>query len=162
MTSEDYHRLKTPPRMAMRLDVLFLLLLSINWTHANENGFQASEGFISKEVEKKNENLCTLCEHFAAQALDYITKNKTQEEVIENRHHACAKLHHLNEQCILLVDYYAPLFFLEIELLQLEDFCTKKKITPHNQSYILSLHSLSKDRHQSQSSPHPPRLTMVK
>ena len=27
---------------------------------------------------------------------------------------------------------------------------------------ILSLHSLSKDRHQSQSSPHPPRLTMVK
>ena len=123
--------------MAMRLDVLFLLLLSINLTHANENGFQASEGFVSKEVEKKNENLYTLCEQFAAQALDYITKNKTQEEVIESRHHACAKLHHLHEQCILLVDYYAPLFFLEVELLQPEDFCTKKKITSQSKLYFI-------------------------
>ncbi|CAA7389290.1 unnamed protein product [Spirodela intermedia] len=110
--------------MAVRLGLLFLLLVSVNWVHADVRSIEASDLAVS-EGKVKNENLCILCEQFAGQALDYLNDNKTQEEAIESLHHACSELHHLREQCILLVDYYAPLFFLEIGLVQPEQFCTK-------------------------------------
>ncbi|MQL92340.1 hypothetical protein Taro_024961 [Colocasia esculenta] len=121
-------------RMGDRLMFLFLLFLSINWIHADARSLEISDpavlqvpGIESSVLSEniKTEKLCTLCEQFTAQAVEYLSNNKTQTEIIENLHHACFQLHNLKEQCILLVDYYAPLFFVEVGLVHPEDFCTK-------------------------------------
>ncbi|KAL8224744.1 hypothetical protein R6Q57_017301 [Mikania cordata] len=73
----------------------------------------------------KNDNLCSLCEEYTSEALFYLQQNKTQQEIVSLLHESCSKLHSLKQQCITLVDYYAPLFFLEISTIQPEDFCGK-------------------------------------
>lgn len=40
----------------------------------------------------KNDNVCTLCEEFAAEALNYLSENKTQTEIIKVLHKSCSKL----------------------------------------------------------------------
>ncbi|XP_078435022.1 uncharacterized protein LOC144706018 [Wolffia australiana] len=125
--------------MVVRLGLLFLLFLSIKCINADVKGVE--ESVISNKFsspiyyssdfhsffgrQRNNNNLCTLCEEFASQALDYFNSNKTQEEPIERLHHACSQLHHLKEQCISLVDYYAPHFFVEVGSVQPEAFCKK-------------------------------------
>lgn len=79
------------------------------------------------EVGKKD-NVCTLCKEYTAEALSYLDANKTQEEIIHILHGSCSKLHSLKEECIVLVDRYAPLFFLEISSIQPADFCQKTKL----------------------------------
>ncbi|XP_078436539.1 saposin B domain-containing protein [Wolffia australiana] len=111
--------------MAARLGLFFLLFLSIKCINADVKGVEESAISVSPEGKAMNDNLCTLCEEFASQALDYFHSNKTQEEIIERLHHGCSQLHHLKEQCILLVDYYAPLFFVEVGSVQPEAFCKK-------------------------------------
>lgn len=37
----------------------------------------------------RNDNLCTLCEEFASEAVDYLAENKTQTEIIGLLHVAC-------------------------------------------------------------------------
>ncbi|KAK9067785.1 hypothetical protein SSX86_011896 [Deinandra increscens subsp. villosa] len=73
----------------------------------------------------KNDNLCSLCEEYTSEALIYLQQNKTQQEIISTLHESCSKLHSLKQQCVTLVDYYAPLFFLELSTIQPEDFCGK-------------------------------------
>ncbi|KAI3674769.1 hypothetical protein L2E82_51884 [Cichorium intybus] len=73
----------------------------------------------------KNDNLCSLCEEYASEALFYLEQNKTQTEIISILHQSCDKLQSLKRQCVTLVDYYAPLFFLEITTIKPEDFCGK-------------------------------------
>jgi saposin len=71
----------------------------------------------------RNKELCTLCEEFAALAIGYLNKNKTQTEIISILHKTCSKLLNLEQQCIALVDVYAPLFFLEVSTVQPKEFC---------------------------------------
>lgn len=74
----------------------------------------------------KNDNLCSLCEEYTSEALFYLEQNKTQTEIISILHQSCDKLQNsLKRQCITLVDYYAPLFFVEIATIKPEDFCGK-------------------------------------
>ncbi|KAJ9545051.1 hypothetical protein OSB04_024758 [Centaurea solstitialis] len=73
----------------------------------------------------KNDNLCTLCETYAGEALFYLQQNKTQTEILSILHQSCSKLQSLQRQCITLVDYYAPLFFLEVSSVKPSDFCGK-------------------------------------
>ena len=40
----------------------------------------------------KNE-VCTLCEQYTGQAIDYLKQNKTQTEIIELLHQSCSQLH---------------------------------------------------------------------
>ena len=47
-----------------------------------------------------NENVCTLCEEFASQALDYISENKTQLEIITYLHNSCSQLKSFKQQVI--------------------------------------------------------------
>lgn len=47
---------------------------------------------------KRNEQLCTLCENFTAQAAQYLSKNKTQTEIIETLRQACSELKPFEEQ----------------------------------------------------------------
>ncbi|KAK3017484.1 hypothetical protein RJ639_005988 [Escallonia herrerae] len=73
----------------------------------------------------RNENVCKLCEEFAAEALNYLAENKTQTEIMVILHKSCSKLLSFKEECITLVDYYAPLFFLEVSSVQPGNFCQK-------------------------------------
>ncbi|KAL3830251.1 hypothetical protein ACJIZ3_019053 [Penstemon smallii] len=86
-----------------------------------------------------NENLCTLCEEFTAEALNYLSENKTQTEIISTLHKSCSKIPSFKQQCIVLVDYYAPLFFLEVSNIQAEDFCQKVALCEKDVSISLEL-----------------------
>ncbi|KAK6943390.1 Saposin-like type B, region 1 [Dillenia turbinata] len=79
---------------------------------------------VLKEV-GKNVKVCTLCEQFVDQALTYLAENQTQTDVINILHNSCAALHAFKQECITLVDYYAPLFFAEISTIEPETFCQK-------------------------------------
>ncbi|KAK1383411.1 Saposin B domain-containing protein [Heracleum sosnowskyi] len=78
----------------------------------------------SKDVGKK-ENVCTLCEEFATDAQNYLSANKTQKEIVDMLQKSCSKLHSFNQECLTLVEYYVPLFFMEISSIEPEDFCQK-------------------------------------
>ncbi|XP_016493408.1 uncharacterized protein LOC107812754 isoform X1 [Nicotiana tabacum] len=72
-----------------------------------------------------NEQLCTLCEEYTAKALKYMANYKTQTEIIDHLHESCLKMSFYKQECVVLVDYYAPLFFSEINKIRPEDFCEK-------------------------------------
>ncbi|KAL3328059.1 hypothetical protein AABB24_035627 [Solanum stoloniferum] len=69
-----------------------------------------------------NEQLCTLCEEYTTKALNYMANNKTQTEIIDCLHKSCSKMRFYKE-CAILVDYYASLFFLQINKMRPENFC---------------------------------------
>jgi saposin len=96
------------------------------------------------EEVSKNEQLCTLCEEFAGEALHYLQENKTQTEIINILHKSCSRIPSFKQQCIVLVDYYAPIFFLEISSIKAEDFCRKVDLCKKGVS-IYRQH-LSKDK----------------
>lgn len=80
-----------------------------------------------KAVKEGNGNdvVCTMCEEFTTQALTYLKNNKTQEEIIGLLTKSCSKLLAFEQQCITLVNYYGPLFFLEISSIEPQQFCQK-------------------------------------
>ncbi|CAI9097171.1 OLC1v1033535C1 [Oldenlandia corymbosa var. corymbosa] len=73
----------------------------------------------------KNDQVCVMCEQFTEQAVTYLANNKTQKEIIQMLHKSCSKIRNFKKQCITLVDYYAPLFFMEVSSIQPQDFCEK-------------------------------------
>ncbi|KAJ4704282.1 saposin B domain-containing protein [Melia azedarach] len=123
--------------MERRVGLLLLFLLGASWfCDARQLGgpelsvFQVSKQELEEDNQAlgeaaQNDNLCTLCEEFAARAVDYFSENKTQTEILDILHKSCSRLASLEQQCITLVDYYAPLFFLEISSVQPADFCQK-------------------------------------
>ncbi|XP_042471281.1 prosaposin-like isoform X1 [Zingiber officinale] len=115
-----------------------VLILVIGWANADARSLAELDVLVT-EVDfelienpirtfkgvKRNEQLCTLCENFASQAAQYLSKNKTQTEIIETLHQACSEMKPFEEQCLLLIDYYSALFFAEISKIHPEEFCTK-------------------------------------
>ncbi|KAM1525605.1 hypothetical protein ACFX10_010052 [Malus domestica] len=126
----------TSGTMDMRVGVLFLFVLAASWAcdarqltnldlSVSKSDHQWETQTFQVEEVVGNDNVCTLCEEFADQALDYLNENKTQTEIIEYLHQTCHQLRSFNQQCITLVEYYAPLFFLEVTSLQSSEFCRK-------------------------------------
>ncbi|XP_044981326.1 uncharacterized protein LOC123448475 isoform X2 [Hordeum vulgare subsp. vulgare] len=70
-----------------------------------------------------NGKLCVLCEQYSTEALVYLRQKETQTEILSVLHHRCASLGPLRQQCMTLVDYYIPAFFLEIYVLKPEELC---------------------------------------
>ena len=56
-----------------------------------ENQEQENEIQTTNNVKRKDE-VCTLCEEFASQALNYLAENKTQTEILEKLHRTCSRL----------------------------------------------------------------------
>ncbi|KAG2404533.1 hypothetical protein LR48_Vigan03g071500 [Vigna angularis] len=119
--------------MEGRMALLFLFVLAAAW--ACDARELAKRDQLSKLSIKPD--VCALCEEYTAKALDYLNENKTQQEIIGILHNTCHQLPPFNQQCITLVDFYAPLFFLEISSIQPEEFCHKIHIC-HVISYISS------------------------
>lgn len=106
--------------MEGKIGLLFLFVLGAAWAcDARELTYSGSS-----ELSKKTD-LCALCEEYTSKAIDYLNENKTQEEVIDILHNTCHQLASFKQKCITLVDYYAPLFFLEIATIQPGEFCHK-------------------------------------
>ncbi|KAF2305240.1 hypothetical protein GH714_003276 [Hevea brasiliensis] len=153
--------------MAVRMGLLFLLVLGAGWAcaarqmadtrlsyksmvitdiaatqvkdHEQEREDQASNGIT------RNNQVCTLCEDFASQALDYLTENKTQTEIIDVLHVACSQVPSFKQQrlCNLLytVHHFGGLLcsslFLEVSSVQAEEFCRKVNLC-HEMVFISS------------------------
>lgn len=111
--------------------------------------------FCAEEV-TKNENVCTLCEEYVTSALTYLEKNETQTQILEDLHDRCSLIRGFEQQvcfcfcffcvlvynsnksvfwilmqCITLVDYYLPLFFLHLESFQPHYFCKRMNLCGH-------------------------------
>ncbi|XP_043704447.1 proactivator polypeptide-like 1 [Telopea speciosissima] len=127
--------------MGVRVWLLFLLVLGIIWACVDARTLLISDLSVlqisykepkseiqASTVATTNERVCTLCEQFTTQALEYLGDNKTQTQIIKDLHLACHKLHSFKQQCITLVDYYTPLFFMELDTIQPEDFCWKMNL----------------------------------
>ncbi|RDX68246.1 Prosaposin, partial [Mucuna pruriens] len=110
--------------MEGRIGLLFLVVLGAAWA------CDARE-LANSELSKKPD-LCVLCEEYTTKALDYLNENKTQQEIIEILHSSCHQLLSFKQKCIAMVDYYAPLFFLEITTIQPGEFCHKVNLCQHN------------------------------
>ncbi|KAJ0985453.1 hypothetical protein J5N97_003809 [Dioscorea zingiberensis] len=120
--------------MAQKLGVFCLFLLVVNWIVVDARSILTSDiteyrnhgstGKLSEAV-GKNYQLCTMCEEFTAEATILLSKNKTQTEIVAILLKACSRLQSLEEQCIILVDYYSSIFFLEISTIRPEEFCQK-------------------------------------
>ncbi|KAM7262870.1 hypothetical protein ACFE04_000553 [Oxalis oulophora] len=112
----------------MRFAIVCLLLLATCWAcHARQLpgvDVQVLE-VTEKQVNSRNDKVCEMCEQFAAEALGYFSENKTQSEIIDILHNSCSQMPSLKQQCVTLVDYYAPLFFLEVSYMQPAEFCQK-------------------------------------
>ncbi|KAL6574504.1 hypothetical protein OROMI_011789 [Orobanche minor] len=91
----------------------------------------------------ENERLCSLCEEFAGNALNYLSENKTQTEILDILHNSCSKVPSFKQQCIVLVDYYTPLFFLEVSSIQADEFCQKVDLCEDG---VFISHHLSHDK----------------
>ncbi|THU70119.1 hypothetical protein C4D60_Mb08t21690 [Musa balbisiana] len=76
----------------------------------------------------RNEQFCTLCEEYTSQVINYLGGNETQAHIISTLHKACSRMHFLKQQCISLVDHYAPLFFLELSTITPEQLCEKANL----------------------------------
>ncbi|KAG2263394.1 hypothetical protein Bca52824_070473 [Brassica carinata] len=102
--------------------VLFLLGLTLL--------SDARSSTLPEEV-SKNENVCTLCEEYVNSALTYLEKNETQAQIIEDLRDRCSHIRGFEQQCISLVDYYLPLFFLHLESFQSHYFCKRMNLCSH-------------------------------
>ncbi|OAY66838.1 prosaposin-like [Ananas comosus] len=118
--------------LRVRLFLLLTLVISFTITDARNVATEENIGDTSIAIESKTstsnvqkKQFCQLCEELAAEALFYIGENETQAEIVGVLHQACSKLRSLKQQCITLVDYYAPLLFLEITTISPEQFCEK-------------------------------------
>ncbi|KAJ4769056.1 Proactivator polypeptide-like 1 [Rhynchospora pubera] len=117
----------------MGLQVKFLLLVALvisycaNIEARNMMGVMDADDLgytVSKQWHARGE-LCDMCELYSTQALSYLNQNETQTEILSILHQTCSKLSPLKQQCITLVDYYVPLFFIEVATISPDEFCEK-------------------------------------
>ena len=85
-----------------------------------------------------NGKLCVLCEQYSTEALVYLRQNETQTEILSALHHTCASLGPLRQQCITLVDYYIPAFFLEVSVVKPEELCESAHLCPKGAATLSS------------------------
>ncbi|KAK1321275.1 hypothetical protein QJS10_CPA03g00978 [Acorus calamus] len=124
--------------MGMRVGSLVFLVLAVGWAYAearnslisDESVMQINNQMIETESEnsqpfKRTQKLCTLCEQYITQVVHYIGGNQTQTKFTDFLHEACSRLHLFEEQCTILVDYYASLFFMKVSLINPDCFCAK-------------------------------------
>eukprot|EP01018_Ginkgo_biloba_P029354 Gb_31133 [translate_table: standard] len=104
------------------------LCISTGLCHANDKAdveFKVSGRSKSSLLEANDGRTCEICEQFTEEAIYYMSQNKTQSEVLSVLHQSCSKLRNFGAECHSLVDYYAPLFFLEVTTINSKEFCQK-------------------------------------
>lgn len=138
--------------------LIFVVIVSSCWcSYARDltaNHFAGEKALISANLRsqedtqhmeefRKNEDLCTLCKDFASDAIKYLSDNKTLTEIISILHKTCTKIHTFEKQCIVLVDFYAPLILSDISSMKPGDLCRKVNLCKKELSVSLNV---SKDK----------------
>ncbi|KAF6985928.1 hypothetical protein CFC21_003734 [Triticum aestivum] len=130
--------------MGSRLFALFITgvvllgsrILALDHTGMWPFNLDPASSFVEKRLNentvslttKGSPQLCQLCEQFATETLFYLKENETRIEIIDTLHQACLKFHSLKLECTKLVDYYAALFFEQIDSLSPEEFCVSASL----------------------------------
>ena len=61
---------------------------------------QGQDGEVVEKVAQKD-NVCTLCEEFATEAIDYLSQNKTESEIVEMLHKSCSRIPSFKQQVVI-------------------------------------------------------------
>ncbi|KZV40873.1 WEB family protein-like [Dorcoceras hygrometricum] len=99
----------------------------------SKQNLRSEEDTRHMEEFRNNEDLCTLCQNFAADAIIYLAENKTQTEIISILHQSLS-LVILSFRCIMLVDVYAPLLLSEVTSMKPKDLCQRVELCRKNVS----------------------------
>lgn len=57
-----------------------------------------------EEVEDLDQVLCTLCERFTTEALDYLADNTTQTDIIDLLHNTCSQMWNMKQKVVTSCD----------------------------------------------------------
>ncbi|KAK7390237.1 hypothetical protein VNO78_25536 [Psophocarpus tetragonolobus] len=109
--------------MEGRVGLLFFILLGAAWA------CDARELANTDELNRKSD-VCELCKEYTAEALNYLNDTENQKEIIDSLHDTCYQMLSFKEQCIELVDYYAPRFFSEIASVAPGELCKQVHLCP--------------------------------
>lgn len=124
--------------MAFRAGLLLFLVLGASWAcdardptksvssddSVLQMKLQEFDSLVKASEEVSAEkNLCTLCEEFATEVLDFLEDNSTQTAVIDILYKTCSELPSVEEECTSLANYYVPLIFTEISSVKPKLFC---------------------------------------
>ncbi|XP_074302112.1 uncharacterized protein LOC141633563 isoform X1 [Silene latifolia] len=107
--------------MDVRVGLLVLLALAGNWVSDARDIADLKVSGV-EEVGRRID-LCALCEEYVTVALNYLNDNKTHEDIMMALHDSCSQMRNLAEQCTVMVDRYAALFFSDVSSMQPEGFC---------------------------------------
>ncbi|XP_028764560.1 proactivator polypeptide-like 1 isoform X2 [Neltuma alba] len=123
----------TKSNMEERTGLLFLVVLSAAWIcdareMANPGLWRNNTAKSDSSELAKKKDVCALCEEYTSEALDFLTKKETQDEIIDILYHTCQKLRPLEQECLNLVDLYAPPFFSKLASLQPGELCKKANL----------------------------------
>ncbi|XP_028552063.1 proactivator polypeptide-like 1 isoform X2 [Dendrobium catenatum] len=113
--------------MGSKAALIFLGIMIIGCNHVESKNFEFMDPKVlfPNAVTATNGQICQNCLEFTTKAILFLGKNETQTEIIGNLHQACSHLLSFEPQCNLLMDYYAPLFFVEIAKWQPKLLCEK-------------------------------------
>ncbi|KAF9590717.1 hypothetical protein IFM89_036841 [Coptis chinensis] len=114
--------------MGVRIGVLVLLVVGISLVYYVESRALLAEDLLDTQgaaTKTKTDGVCALCEDYVSLAINYLSTNETQTEIIHTLHLGCSQTHSFKEECFKMVDYYAPLFFLEIGKVEPGELCSK-------------------------------------
>ncbi|KAL0910801.1 hypothetical protein M5K25_018890 [Dendrobium thyrsiflorum] len=107
--------------MGSKAALIFLGIMIIGCNHVESKKIE----LMDPKVTATNGQICQICQEFTTKAILFLGKNETQTEIIGNLLQACSHLLSFEPQCTLLMDYYAPLFFVEIAKWQPKLLCEK-------------------------------------
>ncbi|KAL9676379.1 hypothetical protein QQ045_004593 [Rhodiola kirilowii] len=110
-----------PNLMKVKVGILILLTLA---TACKCDAIKCVPRGIPAQLEK-SEKVCTYCEQSVAQAVQYLLGNSTQQQIMAILHDSCSRLKLFADECFKVVDYYAPMFFFELSIVQPNDVCQK-------------------------------------
>uniref|UniRef100_A0A0D6R2G8 Saposin B-type domain-containing protein n=1 Tax=Araucaria cunninghamii TaxID=56994 RepID=A0A0D6R2G8_ARACU len=88
-------------------------------------------------LDVRDDTTCAVCEQFVEEAVYYVDQNKTRSEILSALHQTCSKLKMFSTECDSLVDYYASLFFMEVETVKPKEFCQKISYCSYSSSLSL-------------------------
>lgn len=64
---------------------------------------QTNQGQYEEVVENivRKDNVCTLCKEFATEAIDFLSQNQTQTEIVEVLHKSCSHIPSFEQQVLI-------------------------------------------------------------
>uniref|UniRef100_A0A0C9RXJ5 TSA: Wollemia nobilis Ref_Wollemi_Transcript_5758_1687 transcribed RNA sequence n=1 Tax=Wollemia nobilis TaxID=56998 RepID=A0A0C9RXJ5_9CONI len=117
------------------------LCISTGLCNGNNYGSQIKLNWNTEilPLDVHDDTTCAVCEQFVEEAVYYVDQNKTRSEILSALHQTCSKLKMFSTECDSLVDYYASLFFMELETVKPKEFCQKISYCSDSSSLSLKL-----------------------